>query len=172
MLSDNFYLGVIYVIIISLFMTLFELIFFTLYLVPMKSGSIRKKIQQLKDNLYPFKAPKPLLDYLTVAEKRESELNKNINDSSIVIISLEMIFFAIIIYVCYIRLKEKKPIFNILFLSILTVVILIIFQLVMYVYAGGFESENSYQYMTDNELKYLVSNQIREETALGNSATN
>ncbi len=168
--TDNFYLGIIYVIIIALFMTLFELIFFTLWLVPIKSGKIREKVHELKDNLYHLKAPEGLLDYLTVAEKRELELNKSVNSSSIVIISLEMIFFMVVIYICYSHLKEKKSIFNILFLAVLTVVVLIIFQLVMYIYAGGFESKDSYQYMTDNELNYLVSKQIKEATLINQKA--
>jgi hypothetical protein len=34
----------------------------------------------------------------------------------------------------------------------------------MYTYGGGFNTPNSYIYMTDNELKYLVTKQLKEET--------
>jgi hypothetical protein len=189
-LTSGFYAGLIYVLIIAIFMTIFELLFFIIMVVPLESRVIREKTKYLglgpgfssgavggmvtggmniggltigSMSALESMATEVVVDVLNVAVSREQGNYDHINNTAILIISVEVFIFAVGILLCYSKITESGLLWPIIALSVLTSIILIGFQLVMYVYAGGTGVPGSYKYASDNELKYIVYQKLEKD---------
>lgn len=181
-LTPVFYKGIIYVLTIAVFMLIFEVIFFKVIILPENDKFINSNLEKLnnlvKDDKFNTSMDiankiianngkeKDLEDMLSVKyalsntiNKRELNLIKNINDDLIIFMSVIIIVFAVLIYVCYQRIKTvPKDVMPIASIAFLTIIILIIFQSTMYVYGHKF------LYTTDIELKDSIMNYISIST--------
>jgi hypothetical protein len=181
-LTPVFYKGIIYVLTIAVFMLIFEVIFFKVIILPENDKFIHSNLEKLnnlvKDNKFDTnmdiaskiiannRKEKDLEDVLSVKyalsntiNERELDLIKNINNDLIIFMSVIIVIFAFLIYMCYTKIETvPKDVMPIASIALLTIVILIIFQSTMYVYGHKF------LYTTDIELKDNIMNYISIST--------
>lgn len=176
--KEKFYSGLVYILAVATFMTLFELLFFTLLISPKETEIIENFIKQNKlfnfDDELPISIPKPIPkpnityntdtditkifmensnDFLNVLIIRENNMIKQLNLQYILFITFMIIMMIFFIIFVYTRINFSSTIGNIL-LAVKTVVILCFFQLNMYFFALGF------LYTTKEELQLLIYDKI------------
>jgi len=123
--GPSFWSGIIYIIIVALIMTIFELVFFTVVAAPGETSSATKYLQSINsggDNLshfFPFspsilgtasgQISKQLNDILNVSIAREKKLDTKINNDAVAFICLEMFILILLIIIVWFVLKESIP---------------------------------------------------------------
>jgi hypothetical protein len=161
-------------------MTIFELGFFYFRVSNDEAEIIRSKLSNAKDLLNQLVANKSASygvdlskyiinndnvanNFLEVEKIRELLLNDKINNDAIIFICIEMMLFVIGIIVLFSKLKDKKSCLPSLAYALITVAILIIFQILMYNYGGGMGTEGSFMYFSDPELMYQILNKLKTD---------
>ncbi len=181
-LTPVFYKGIIYVLTIAVIMLIFEVIFFKVIILPENDKFIHSKLEKLNNLVKGDRfntnidiagkivansgKEKELEDVLSVKyamsntiNRRELDLIENINNDLIIFMSVIIIVFVFLIYMCYKKIETvPKDVMPIASVAFLTIVILIIFQSTMYVYGHKF------LYTSDIELKDNIMNYISIST--------
>jgi len=180
-IGENFYIGIIYVLIISIIMLLFELLMFILVISPQEKRSITFQLQQANVALKTQTKSQPQTianvlssifsiitpinnQYQNISIQRENQFNEIINNNAIGLIALLLILFLFLIIACMTHISDYKKISGIVILAIITTIILMCFQLVMYHYGGGFKNSNGYKYPSDDEVIYSIMNYLKTNT--------
>jgi hypothetical protein len=168
--KEKFYSGLVYILVVAIIMTLFELIFFTLIICPKETQIIEEFVKNNKLFNVESNIVNPLIDplisklfgfgndsndFINVLIIRENNLISQINLHLILFIGTEILFMISLLGCIYRRIRLAHTIGN-LILAIKTVVILCFFQLNMYFFAQEF------LYTTKEELQLLIYDRILE----------
>lgn len=153
-------LGFIYIFLVAFIMTLFELIFFLVIVVPQQERNIRKYIDDIDAGngiiLNSGQSQDELLDQ-NIFIDRENKIIDRTKESSIAFIGIEaallIIIAFILTYLSRANIHDKSATYISAFL---TVCILISFQIVMYYFA------KKYKYVTTNEIKAELYKYLKE----------
>ncbi len=176
--GPSFWSGLIYIILVALIMTIFELLFFTLFAGPNETTTARNYVKNIKhsfSSLFAGASRQPLNqqthDFLNVSIARENKLNKQINDGAITLIGLEIIILLMLIILVWFILKShvgtnkfwNRPQYAVqpsLFSALIVCTVIMAFQGSMYDFA------QHYYYPTDNELKYKIVTKLKADLNL------
>jgi hypothetical protein len=150
-LTPTFYNGIIYVSIIAFFMLIFELIFFKVIIEKQEDLVIQYNLSTLKSIINNPTDVNFGDGFIDTAIERETELNEIINSNLLLFMSFFILLFFIIIVMCFYATTDVWPTVCV---SIITLGILLLFQITMYFYG------HAYEYTTDIELKDDIMNYI------------
>jgi len=177
----KFYLGLIYILIVAIFMNTFELIFFVFMICPKETEILKGFLNNL--NLFPIlptmpefptagpigpvgpvgpagpevKSPETYFnDYFDVMIHRENQIIDMYNMHLVVFIVIEIGILLIILLIFYSKVKFRDSI-STLMLCLKTVLTLCFFQVNLFYFALKF------LYTTQEEIQYLVLKKLKEE---------
>lgn len=122
--GPTFLRGMIYILAVAIFITVFELIFFVVYIAPQEKKNILYKLTNIKtsennkghsqyksvdDIIKMFDDDKSNITsikaYINTMNDRENILNEKINNDAIAFICIEVFIFILIIYLIYNKLQ-------------------------------------------------------------------
>ncbi len=174
MVPESFYMGLIYVFMIAFIMIFFETIFFLVIVRPQETHIFKDKIQALNSGVLEGYNVDYLIDYLTVGDVREKALMHSLNTDSIIFIMMECaLFLMVVLFCCYKSTSNLKGFWEkwnklrgIICLAGLTTIILITFQIIMYIYAGGLHTKGSFEYPGDDEINLTIVETYKKELNL------
>jgi hypothetical protein len=178
--GPSFWSGIIYIILVAMIMTVFELGFFAFVAGPSETNEANAYLQKLSKNLSKtsktqtlaqVQAKQQLIDVLNVSVIREDILNKKINNDAITFICLEIFILILFIVIFWNILQTSvskntlyanqwnsyKGIQPALFSAFIACGVIIGFQGSMYNFGRNFS------YSTNNELQYKIVTKLKTD---------
>lgn len=144
-MNDKIIKGVCSVILIAFIITIFELLFYIYIVNPNIILSVNKLLNQLNQKQIDDR----LEAILIILKEREKLLIDNNNFTTYIVIITEIFGISLILYMLYMKLKNKKSIKEIIINSFITLTILISFQILFY-YLGL-----NFKYMSKSGIKEI-----------------
>jgi hypothetical protein len=168
-LGPSFWSGIIYIIIVSTIMTIFELIFFTTIAEPVEINAAYSFLKNFNKPIG-IQTSQQAIDILNVSIIREDKLNKKINNDAIVFVCLEILILMLLGIIFWNVLKHSstnqywtyfwtgiQPSF---FSALIVCFFIILFQASMYDFGKHFS------YPTSSELQFKIITKLRSDVGL------
>ncbi len=170
----KFYLGLIYILVVSIFINTFELVFFVLLICPKETEILKEFIDSLDffpEMTLPTMPPIPQIfnesipvptesigpdNYFNVMILRENQLIDMYNLHLVIYIVIEICIMIIFLLFVYRRVSFRESI-GTLMLSLKTVLALCFFQVNLYFFALEF------LYTTQDEITFLIYKKLKED---------
>ncbi len=128
--------GLFYIIFVALIVTIFELLFFLYVIYPKQYDEFYNYVKNNKVLSIPVNIPSNITKYLEIFREREHILINKINNDIIIFICIEIFVIMLLLYIIYTKKIILKK--SILY-SIITIFILLLFQIQMYYFGIKFK---------------------------------